>query len=161
MVLAGTCGMCAFWSSASSTKWVKLHNYHSRHSNSGQYSTLAAKLDSPIYFLTKLSLLLLEIRLFSPDRIFKYLILAGIVLCFLAYTAFLFCLIFFKDVLLLKVNVVMGAFNVFSDICILCLPMLAVSQLRLPRGKRFGVMLIFLSGILWVEFHSGSSCAKS
>jgi len=92
--------------------------------------------------------LLLYFRLFSPDKVFKYLILAGIAVCFAVYTAGMFCYIFLNPWLLPKVNDAMGAFNVFSDIYILCLPITAVARLRLPRVKKFGVMLIFLSGIL-------------
>ena len=113
-----------------------------------QYSIGATKMDPPTYFFTKLSLLLLYFRLFSPDKIFKYLIMTGIAVCFIAYTTGMFCYIFLNQWLLLKVNDAIGAFNVFSDIYILCIPLTAISRLRLPRGKKIGVMVIFLSGIL-------------
>lgn len=76
------------------------------------------------------------------------MILAGIVFCFVAYTTAMFCYIFIDAVRLLKVNDAIGAFNVFSDVYILCLPIMAVSKLQLPTRKKIGVIMIFLSGIL-------------
>lgn len=76
------------------------------------------------------------------------MILAGIVFCFVAYTTAMFCYIFIDPIRLLKVSNAIGAFNVFSDIYILCLPIMAVSNLQLPTRKKIGVIMIFLSGIL-------------
>lgn len=111
-----------------------------------KYNIAINYVDTPAYFFTKLSLLLLYFRLFSPAKLFKYLILAGIATCFLAYTTCMLSYIFLDPLLLLKVNYATGAFNVFSDLYILFLPIVAVSQLQLPKAKKLGVMLIFLSG---------------
>lgn len=45
-------------------------------------------------------------------------------------------------------NYILGAKNVGSDIFILIIPVLAVSNLQLAIGKKIGVMAIFLTGSL-------------
>ena len=61
------------------------------------------------------------------------------------------CYIFLDLLLFPKVNDALGAFNVVSDIYILFLPIVIVSRLQLPRAKKIGVVLIFLSGTLWAS----------
>lgn len=47
------------------------------------------------------------------------------------------------------VNEVVGATNLASDIYIICLPITAILRLQLPKRKRVGIMLIFLTGLLY------------
>lgn len=54
----------------------------------------------------------------------------------------------------LYVSETVGAFNVVSDIYLLCLPIAAVSRLQLPTRKKVGIISVFLTGLLWVPTRS-------
>lgn len=110
-----------------------------------QYTKITAEVAEPAIFFTKLTFLLLYLRLFSVKKDMKYCILAGMVVLFVAYTTLMFAYIFLKGQ---AVNDAVGALNLASDIYIICLPITAVSRLQLATRKRVGIMLIFLTGLL-------------
>lgn len=79
----------------------------------------------------KLSLLLLYLRIFAPDKITRYVIYVGMAFCFLAYTTMMFLNIFGNWQGLVDTNKVLGVVNLTSDIYILCIPFAAVTKLQL------------------------------
>lgn len=109
-------------------------------------------------FFTKLSLLLLYFRLFSPNRTMRWLIYFGIGFNFVLYTIYLFAYIFVcpstskgyvKCQDQLKVlSVSTSSFSLFSDFYMLFLPLFAVSRLQLEQKRRLGLIAIFLTGFL-------------
>ena len=113
-----------------------------------QYIRRAAIVAQPTFFFTRMTLLLLYFRLFSVKHDMKHFILAGMVFCFVSYTALMFAYIFLDPVQEIIVNDTVGALNFASDIYIICLPITAVSRLQLPTRKWVGIMLIFLTGLL-------------
>lgn len=50
------------------------------------------------------------------------------------------------------INVWPGVFNILSDFYLLILPLPAVWHLQLPIGKKVGITLMFLTGLLYVSF---------
>ena len=120
----------------------------------------------PAIFFAKLSILLLYLRLFAPNRPTKYLIYFGIISNFLWYTT-VFVLIacsciprhsqtwiegttapLCKDAA--KRIYVQSIFNVISDFYILIIPIPVVWSLQMPTAKKIGVSLIFMTGLLYV-----------
>ncbi|PVH93341.1 hypothetical protein DM02DRAFT_475412, partial [Periconia macrospinosa] len=47
-----------------------------------------------------------------------------------------------------KIHIATGFFNIFTDLVILSLPVGSVYRLRIPRWKKFGISLLFTSGLL-------------
>ena len=106
-----------------------------------QYIKITAEVAEPTIFFTKLTLLLLYLRLFSVKKDMKYCILAGMVVLFVAYTTLMFAYIFLDVLALNGVNDTVGALNFASDIYIICLPITAVSRLQLATRKRVGISI--------------------
>lgn len=118
----------------------------------------------PIICFTKLSILLLYLRLFSPNRNIRYAIYFGIIanLIFYATTSIIFgalCLprhgqpwLESAQTSRCRHTVIMsypqGIFGVISDVYIFILPMPIVLKLNLPLRKRIGVCAIFTTGLL-------------
>lgn len=114
--------------------------------------------------MTKLSLLFLYLKVFRPNATLKYFIYFGIAFTILFYTSVmvaffiiymprkgesLFTLLFKPRIRIgVAVAIVQGAFNVGSDLYILCLPIPGVWQLQAPLSKKIGISAIFLTGIL-------------
>ncbi|EMR85763.1 hypothetical protein ACHAPC_011191 [Botrytis cinerea] len=105
-----------------------------------------ADITEPSIGLTKLALLLLYYRLFSPDPIVKFAILAGIVFICVCYTTLMFLFIFLSTDKTTKVNKTMAIINVLTDTYILVLPIYSVLKLYLPRRRKIGLALIFATG---------------
>ncbi len=113
---------------------------------------------APAMFFTKLSLLLLYFRLFSPNRTMRWLIYLGIGFNFVLYTVYLFAYIFVcpsaskgyvKCQDQLKVlSVSTSSFSLCSDFYMLFLPLFAVSRLQLEQKRKLGLVAIFLTGFL-------------
>ena len=109
-------------------------------------------------FFTKLSLLLLYFRLFSPNRTMRWLVYFGIGFHFVLYTVYLFAYIFIcpstskgyvKCQDKLKVlSVSTSCFSLFGDFYMLFLPLFAVSKLQLDQKRKLGLIAIFLTGFL-------------
>ncbi|KAI4159200.1 MAG: hypothetical protein LQ342_006783 [Letrouitia transgressa] len=113
------------------------------------FSKVASTLLEQVILFTKLTLFMLLYRIFSPNKVAKYMILAGISFCVVFYTLMMFLFIFLKsNTKLLHVNYTVGAVNVISDLYILAIPIYAVSMLQLATRKKVGIMAIFLTGIL-------------
>lgn len=99
----------------------------------------------------KMSLLLLYLRIFSPDKVTRYLIYAGMIFCIGAYITLMFITIFSNVITLIAANKTLGVVNFTSDVYILCVPLQAVSKLQLSTKKKIGFMVIFMTGIMYVQ----------
>lgn len=118
----------------------------------------------------KLSLFLLYLRLFKPDKVTRWLIYGGILANGLFYSiiTIIYCAIFpppldhpntdirwtthakKHDFFFKRMAIVNGAFGNLSDIYLLIIPIRSIFQLQLPIRRKFEVSSIFLIGILWV-----------
>ncbi len=109
-------------------------------------------------FFTKLSLLLLLYRIFSPDRVMKYLVVFGILFCFILYTSFLLLTFLLCQSSLVQscesewtlFVLTTSGLNILSDIYLLVIPLAAISRLQMPSRQKLGVSAIFLTGLLFV-----------
>ncbi|GIK02957.1 hypothetical protein Aspvir_007022 [Aspergillus viridinutans] len=116
-----------------------------------EFDRYARILTAPAIYFTKLTLLLLYLRLFLLNRFVKIGIWGGIVFCTVYYTAAFFLNIFLKDVhALLMLAYSVGVIGVVSDVYIITLPLLAIAQLHLSRAKKWRVAAVFLTGLLSV-----------
>ena len=118
----------------------------------------------PTIFFTKLSLLLLYLRIFSPDQKARYAIYFGIIanLIFYMVTTIFFgvwCIPRPEQTWLessqtprCQQSVIMdypqGIFGVISDLYIFVLPMPNIVKLNLPYRKKVGIAAIFAVGSL-------------
>ena len=118
----------------------------------------------PTVFFAKLSLFLLYLRIFSPNRTMRLLIYAGISVNLVYYVAtavgmMAFCLPRHGEswplALLsqhchhaITMTYVQGIFNIVSDLFILVLPIPVVWRLQMPQRKKWGVFAIFATGSL-------------
>lgn len=100
----------------------------------------------PTVLLIKLSLLLLYLRIFGPDKVTRYLIYFGITFCSVAYTIVMFLSIFASVQGAINGSKTVGAISLSSDIYILCVPIMAASKLQMSRKRRIGLFLVFLTG---------------
>ncbi|ERF68929.1 hypothetical protein EPUS_09506 [Endocarpon pusillum Z07020] len=113
----------------------------------------------PMMTFTKLSILLLYFRLFSPTKTIRIWIYVGIVTTLLNHVvgtiiAITICLP--SDAVgysrcsgrLHPLDVVINAINILSDFYILVLPLFVISKLHMQRAKKFGVSAVFLTGFL-------------
>ena len=98
----------------------------------------------------KMSLLLLYLRIFAPDKATRYLIYIGMAICIVAYTTLMFLSIFANVTTVIAANKTLGVVNFSSDVYILCVPIAAVAKLQLSFKKKVGVMFIFMAGIMYV-----------
>lgn len=116
----------------------------------------------------KLSLFLLYLRLFKPDKITRWLVYGGILVNGLFYfiNIVIYSAIFppspgqpdtdeswlmhaGKNNRIFKImTIVQGVFGTFSDIYLLVIPIRSIFQLHLPLRRKFAVSSIFLVGIL-------------
>ena len=96
----------------------------------------------------KLSLLLLYLRIFAPDRVTRYLIYFGIAGCFITYTILMFLPIFASVLVVITGNKAIGAMNFASDVYILCVPIAAILKLQLSTRKKIGILLVFMTGFM-------------
>ena len=118
----------------------------------------------PTIFFTKLSLLLLYLRLFSPNQTNKYAIYIGIManLVFYATNVVIFgvlCLPRHGQTWLeslentkcertIVLEYAQGIFGVVSDFYLFLIPIPTVIKLKLPLRKKVGVLAIFATGFL-------------
>lgn len=134
------------------------------------WQSLMADFDlySAAAFLVKLSLFLLYLRLFKPDKVTRWLIYGGILVSGLFYSATIviftaavspspgqpdtdttWLLQASKHVTVLNtLSIVQGVFGTLSDIYLLVIPIRSIFRLHLPIQRKFGVSSIFLIGIL-------------
>lgn len=110
--------------------------------------------------MVKLSILLLYMRIFKVDRLFRQLIYFGIVFQALFYTAMFGVAIgtvaicssaaaqsnqLCKNASVLVI--VQGAVNVATDFYVLALPIARVVKLQIPFRRKIGLCAIFLTGL--------------
>ncbi|RDW72722.1 uncharacterized protein DSM5745_07894 [Aspergillus mulundensis] len=96
---------------------------------------------------TKLTLLLLYLRLFSQNTAVNWGIHIGILFCALYYPLTLFLWAFINPAayaFLVRFGVVVGA---VTDVYLLNLPLFAVARLHLGRAKKWRVAAVFLTGL--------------
>lgn len=123
----------------------------------------------PTVFFAKLSLLLLYLRIFSPDRWTRLLIYLGIGVIFIYYTVTASILVGLciprkgeswprallssrcRDSMIM--TYVQGIFNIVSDLYVLVVPLPVVWKLQLPLRKKIGVSALFMSGLLSVPLN--------
>ncbi len=104
-------------------------------------------------FFAKLSLFLLYLRVFAPQRHMRYLIYFGIGFGFCLYWLLVPIEAYFcapapgKSV---PVGLVQGPLNVVEDIFILLLPVRSVLNLHLPLNRKLQILGIFMTGIMSV-----------
>ncbi|PHH74102.1 hypothetical protein CDD82_5102 [Ophiocordyceps australis] len=116
-----------------------------------RFAIPSAILTAPAIYFTKLTLLLLYLRLFWLNRPVQMGIWAGIAFCTVFYTAALFLNIFIKEqVPLLRVTYSIAVVGVVTDVYIITLPLLAITQLHLSKAKKWRVAAVFLTGLLGV-----------
>ena len=118
-----------------------------------------------VAFCAKLSLFLLHYRLFATHNWIRYLVYAGISSSFVFYTTTTavdgyLCLPHHGESWVLAlltprchrqvvlVAYVQGPFNILSDLFLLLLPLPAVWKLQVSPQKKFGIIAIFLTGLL-------------
>jgi hypothetical protein len=121
----------------------------------------------PAIFLVKMSILLQYLRMFAPNRSLNKTMFYGawtiIIASFLSYGASMFWTIWYckpRQMIWNKLTpgghchdhgpIVFssGIYNVFSDICILLLPVLSLWRLRIPVGRKIAVSMLFATGLL-------------
>ncbi|KAL8729919.1 MAG: hypothetical protein Q9181_004834 [Wetmoreana brouardii] len=113
----------------------------------------------PMMICTKLSILLLFFRLFSPSkeaRIWIYVGIATTLLIHVVGTILAIVLCIPSDALgysrcanrLNILDVVISGLNILSDFYILILPMIVVSKLQMQRNRKLGVLAVFSTGVL-------------
>ena len=118
----------------------------------------------PAIFFAKLSLLMLYLRVFSPNKLTRSLIYLGVAstLAFYLATSVTFgvlCIPRPSETWLeadfstrcrhsIVMTYIQGIFNVVSDFYILVLPMPVVWNLQMPLRRKVGVSVIFMTGLL-------------
>ena len=123
----------------------------------------------PSVFFAKLSILLLYLRIFSPDRWTRLFIYLGIWVIFIYYmvTASIFvglcsprhgeswpvALLSSRCGETMVMTYVQGIFNIVSDFYVLVLPLPVVWKLQLPLRKKIGVSAVFMTGLLLVPLN--------
>lgn len=121
-------------------------------------------------FFVKLSLFLLYLRLFKPNKVTRRLIYLGILICGIFYSASIVsnCVLCIprpgegSDTFAWFMRgrkcsapsqhlaVVQAVFSTLSDLYLVIIPIRSVFQLHLPTQKKLGVSAIFMVGIMWV-----------
>ena len=117
----------------------------------GRYNSIILP---PTMLCVKMSLLLLYLRIFSPDKVTRYLIYGGMTFCIGAYITIMFVTIFTNIITLIAANKTLGVVNFTSDVYILFVPLTVVSKLQLSTKKKIGFMVVFMTGIMYVQRHS-------
>ena len=116
----------------------------------------------------KLSLFILYLRLFKPNRLTRWLIIIGMAACVIFYTV----TIILNAALCVPspqgpndtqawilqsescgwpeqlISVAQGAFGTFSDIYLLVIPLQMVMRLHLPTRRKLAISAVFLTGIM-------------
>jgi hypothetical protein len=108
---------------------------------------MAAVIEPAIGF-TKLALMLFYYRLFSRHFGTKVGIFCGIATIVPVYTVLFFLFLFLDTASQTAANKAMAVFNVISDFYLLALPLPAVMGLNLPAKKKFGLVILFSTGLL-------------
>ena len=123
-------------------------------------------------FFVKLSLFLLYLRLFKPNKTARRLVYGGMTVCGLFYSASIIsnCALCMprpgqrSDTITWMLNfekcgypieylaLCQGVFGTVSDVYLLVIPIQSIFQLHLPTKRKLGVSAIFMIGIMWVNW---------
>lgn len=99
------------------------------------------------YLFTKIALLVLYFRLFSPKPAFKWSILGGCAVVVCAYIPLMFIFIFIHTIdILIPASYGLACINLITDVYLWILPMAAIGSLKLPTRRKFGVAGLFSAG---------------
>lgn len=123
----------------------------------------------PTVFFAKLSLFLLYLRIFSPDRWTRLMIYLGAITCFICYMvtavtmtalciprheeSWIIALLSSRCHKAITMTYVQGVFNIVSDFYLLLLPIPVVWKLQLTLRKKIGISAIFMTGLLSVPIY--------
>lgn len=119
-------------------------------------------------FCVKLSLFLLYLRLFKPNKVTRWLIYGGSVACAIFYSASIIssCALCMPKpgqpddnaawilrapecgLALRHLAIVQAVFSTISDMYLLVIPIRSIFQLKLPVERKIGVSAIFMIGIM-------------
>lgn len=118
-----------------------------------QLSKTLAIIQQPTSLATKLALLGMYYRLFSPKKGIKYTILAGMAVCTVIYVVIMGLYIPLKNtptgiLELNRINKAQAVLNLGTDVFIFVVPLAAISGLKLSRSQRIGVGAVFMTGLL-------------
>ena len=116
------------------------------------------------FFVSRLPVLMLYLRIFGSNKKFRYAVYFGILAVFAVYLAYVpllayFCTpaigkpwssleVFSKCRRLEPFAIVSGSCNIFLDIYILLLPMPMIWRLQMPLQKKIGILAVFTTGAL-------------
>lgn len=107
------------------------------------------------YGFLKATFFILYLQLFYQLRWMRIGATVGLVVSVVAYTAFtvatLYLSVLRNIVVYGMVAIPISAFGLASDTTILLLPIIAVADLNISRRQKVGAVLIFLSGLLYVQ----------
>lgn len=107
------------------------------------------------YGFLKATFFILYLQLFYQLRWMRISAIVGLCISVAAYTAFTIATVYLfimrRLVAYGMVAIPISAFGLASDITILLLPIIAVAGLNVSRRKKFGAVLIFLSGLLYAS----------
>ena len=152
MELAGTNGMYRCPKSPPYSRYIITHDPCQKKALTnlqlGRYNSIILP---PTMLCVKMSLLLLYLRIFSPDKVTRYLIYVGMTFCIGAYITIMFVTIFTNVIILIAANKTLGVVNFTSDVYILFVPLTVVSKLQLSTKKKIGFMMVFMTGIMSVQ----------
>ena len=119
-------------------------------------------------FFVKLSLFILYLRLFQPNRYTRWLVYGGIIICGLFYSACIVgnCVLAIPtsgqpnenmawilretrfESQLWTIAVIQSIFGLLSDIYLLVIPLQMIFQLHFSVARKIGVSSVFMIGIL-------------
>lgn len=125
-------------------------------------------LDPAAALFIKLSLFLLYFQLFRPNRLTRWLVYAGIIMCGLFYPALIIAntVVFMPSPsqvndnsawmlraaqfahITLILSVIQSVFSTLSDIYLLVIPIQMIFQLHLPLERKIGISAVFMVGLL-------------
>ena len=120
---------------------------------------------SPVILITKISLFLLYLRIFSCVRSTRWLIYIGMLVNSIFYACSFALILYFCGPPIgtsftesfashhcvvegRNLGTIQASFNTASDIYLLCIPMPVVSNLQLSRKRKIGLMAVFMTGTL-------------
>lgn len=102
--------------------------------------------------VSKLAMLALFYRIFSPRAMYKWLIIVTGVVIFVAYMVLEFLFVFLPSAThlteLQNTNNALGVIGVAADVVIAILPISAIFSLNLPMHKKIGVAAVFGTGLM-------------
>lgn len=122
----------------------------------------------------KSTFFLLYLQIFAPFKGIRWAIYIGLGFTIIWYTVFTIAQLYLltpengegfikqfaeqRQLDTLKISIPITAGSVFIDFYAFVIPIIGVSKLQLSRKRKFGVLLIFLTGFMFVCYASRSRC---